>query len=212
MASQGLQVLGVLLALVGWLGTIFACALPMWRVTAFLGGNILTALVIMEGLWMNCVVQSTGQVQCKVYDNMLGLPEDLQAARAMVVISVAIGVLGILTAVAGGKCTNCMEDDVAKAKVSVAAGVIFIIAALLVLIPVSWSAHVVVRDFYNPLLIEAQKREFGPSLYLGWASAFMLVLGGCLLCSSCPPKDGRRPYIPAKFTPARSVYSNVDYV
>uniref|UniRef100_A0A3P8NYP1 Claudin n=1 Tax=Astatotilapia calliptera TaxID=8154 RepID=A0A3P8NYP1_ASTCA len=153
MASQGLQILGVLLAFFGWLGAIITCGLPMWRVTAFVGANIVTAQVIWEGLWMSCVVQSTGQMQCKMYDSMLALPQDLQTARAMVIISVIVGIFGILMAVIGGKCTNCMEDDVAKAKTCIVAGVIFIITALLILIPVSWSAHAVISDFYNPLLV-----------------------------------------------------------
>ncbi|XP_004550248.1 claudin-4-like [Maylandia zebra] len=212
MASQGLQILGVLLAFFGWLGAIITCGLPMWRVTAFVGANIVTAQVIWEGLWMSCVVQSTGQMQCKMYDSMLALPQDLQTARAMVIISVIVGIFGILMAVIGGKCTNCMEDDVAKAKTCIVAGVIFIITALLILIPVSWSAHAVISDFYNPLLVEAQRRELGSSLYIGWCSAAVLLMGGGLLCSSCPPKVGGRPYIPAKFTPVRSISSNVDYV
>ncbi|XP_039632715.1 claudin-4-like [Perca fluviatilis] len=116
MVSQGLQVMGVLLAFIGWLGTIITCAMPMWRVTVFVGANIVTALEVWEGLWMECVVQSTGQMQCKMYDNMLALPLNLQAARAMVVISVVVGVFGVLMAVVGGKCTNCMEDEVAKPK------------------------------------------------------------------------------------------------
>nr|XP_043898452.1 claudin-4-like [Solea senegalensis] len=211
MASQGLQMLGVLLAFIGWLGTILTCALPMWRVTAFVGANIVTAQVIWEGLWMSCVVQSTGQMQCKVYDSMLALPQDLQAARAMVIIAVIVGVLGVLMAVVGGKCTNCMEDEGAKAKACIVSGVIFIIAALLILIPVSWSAHAVIRDFYNPMVIAAQRRELGAALYLGWGAAGLLLLGGGMLCNNCPPKD-ERPYVQAKFAPARTVSSNRDYV
>ena len=212
MASQGLQIMGVLLALIGWMGTIITCAMPMWRVTAFVGANIVTAQVIWEGLWMTCVVQSTGQMQCKVYDSMLALPQDLQAARAMVIIAVIVGVFGILMAVVGGKCTNCMEDEVAKAKACIVSGVIFIIAAFLIMIPVSWSAHAVIRDFYNPMVMAAQRRELGAALYIGWGSAGLLLLGGGLLCNNCPPREGTRPYIPAKFAPARTTSSNVDYV
>nr|XP_061817492.1 uncharacterized protein LOC133607048 [Nerophis lumbriciformis] len=211
MASQGLQMLAVLLAFMGWLGAIVTCALPMWRVTAFVGANIVTAQVIWEGLWMTCVVQSTGQMQCKVYDSMLALPQDLQAARAMVVVSVMVGVLGVLVAAAGGKCTNCVEDETAKAKACIVAGVMFVIGALLVMIPVSWSAHTVIRDFYNPLVTAAQRRELGAALYIGWGSAAMLLLGGGILCNNCPPSD-RRPYAPAKFVSAKSASSNVDYV
>ena len=106
MASMGLQVLGISLAVLGWLGIILSCALPMWRVTAFIGSNIVTAQTSWEGLWMNCVVQSTGQMQCKMYDSMLALPQDLQAARALMVISIIVGALGMLLSVVGGKCTR----------------------------------------------------------------------------------------------------------
>uniref|UniRef100_A0A3B5QB03 Claudin n=1 Tax=Xiphophorus maculatus TaxID=8083 RepID=A0A3B5QB03_XIPMA len=107
MPSAGFEILGVTLALLGWISAIVSCALPMWRVSAFIGVNIVTALTIWEGIWMSCVVQSTGQMQCKVYDSMLALSADLQAARALTVISVVLGVLGLLMSVMGAKCTNC---------------------------------------------------------------------------------------------------------
>uniref|UniRef100_A0A3B5AM48 Claudin n=1 Tax=Stegastes partitus TaxID=144197 RepID=A0A3B5AM48_9TELE len=151
MASAGLQIFGIFLAAVGFLGDIIICALPMWKVSAFVGNNIVTAQIFWEGLWMNCVKQSTGQMQCKVYDSMLALPRDLQAARALVVISILVVFMGILLAVAGGKCTNCIEDELAKSKVAIAAGVFFIVAGLLCIIPVSWSAHTIITGFYNPL-------------------------------------------------------------
>ncbi|KFO12900.1 Claudin-3, partial [Balearica regulorum gibbericeps] len=182
--SMGLEIGGVSLSVLGWLCSIICCALPMWRVTAFIGNNIVTAQIIWEGLWMNCVVQSTGQMQCRVYDSMLALPQDLQAARAMVVVAIVLAILGTLLAVAGGKCTNCVEDDTAKAKVMILSGIIFIIAGILILIPVSWSANTIIRDFYNPLVPEAQKRELGTSLYVGWAASALLLMGGALLCCS----------------------------
>ncbi|KAE8622426.1 hypothetical protein XENTR_v10005239 [Xenopus tropicalis] len=202
MASMGLQVLGIALSVIGWLGTVICCALPMWRVTAFIGNNIVVAQIIWEGLWMNCVVQSTGQMQCKVYDSLLALPQDLQAARALVVIAVIVAVLALLMAIIGGKCTNCVEDESSKAKVMIVAGVVFIVAGVLTLIPVSWSANNIIRDFYNPLVVDAQKRELGASLYIGWAAAALLMLGGAMLCCNCPPRD-QKPYS-AKYTAARS--------
>uniref|UniRef100_A0A3P9NWG2 Claudin n=1 Tax=Poecilia reticulata TaxID=8081 RepID=A0A3P9NWG2_POERE len=111
MASLGLQILGVALAVIGWLGNILICALPLWRVSAFIGNNIVVAQSIWEGLWMSCVVQSTGQMQCKVYDSLLALPPDLQAARAMIVISILFSFFGLLLSVVGGKCTTCIEDE-----------------------------------------------------------------------------------------------------
>lgn len=67
MGSAALEILGLVLCLVGWVGLILACGLPMWQVTAFLDHNIVTAQTTWKGLWMSCVVQSTGHMQCKVY-------------------------------------------------------------------------------------------------------------------------------------------------
>ncbi|XP_057621248.1 claudin-4 [Chionomys nivalis] len=203
MASMGLQVLGIALAVLGWLGAILSCALPMWRVTAFIGSNIVTAQTSWEGLWMNCVVQSTGQMQCKVYDSLLALPQDLQAARALIVVCIIVAAVGMLLSVVGGKCTNCMEDETTKAKTMIGAGVVFIVAALLAMVPISWTAHNVIRDFYNPLVVSGQKREMGASLYIGWAASGLLLLGGGLLCCNCPPRSNDKPYS-AKYSAARS--------
>lgn len=187
MASMGLQVTGIALAVLGWLAVMLCCALPMWRVTAFIGSNIVTSQTIWEGLWMNCVVQSTGQMQCKVYDSLLALPQDLQAARALVIISIIVAALGVLLSVVGGKCTNCLEDESAKAKTMIVAGVVFLLAGLLVIVPVSWTAHNIIQDFYNPLVASGQKREMGASLYVGWAASGLLLLGGGCFAATAHP-------------------------
>ncbi|CAL8363151.1 unnamed protein product [Merluccius merluccius] len=215
MVSQCIQIMGFSMALLGWFLVVVVCALPMWSVTAFVGANIVTAQTIWEGMWMTCVVQSTGQMQCKVYDSLLALSPDLQAARAMaaralVVISIIAAIFGVLLGIAGGKCTNFVEEERAKARVAIAAGVIFIVAGVLILIPVSWSANTIIQNFYNPILINPQKREMGAALYIGWGTAGLLILGGALLCSSCPPKD--ETDYPMKYSQPRSVATSRAYV
>ncbi|XP_035478643.1 claudin-4-like [Scophthalmus maximus] len=195
MTSMGMQMAGCALALLGWIGVIIVCGAPMWRVSAFIGSNIVTSQIIWEGIWMNCVVQSTGQMQCKVYDSMLALSTDLQAARALVVVSIITGIAGLLIAFTGGKCTNFIPEERAKARASVAAGVVLIISGFLCLVPVSWTASMIIRDFYSPMLVDAQKREIGASLYIGWGAGALLVLGGGLLCASCPPKEDKTPSV-----------------
>lgn len=201
MVSAGLQMLGVALAIIGWIGVIVTCAVPMWKVTAFIGNNIVTAQISWEGIWMSCVVQSTGQMQCKVYDSMLALTSDLQAARALCIISIVLGILGIMLSMAGGKCTNCVEDESSKSKIGITAGVIFIVSGVLCLVPVCWTANVIIRDFYNPLLNQAQKRELGAALYIGWGAAALLIIGGALLCCNCPKKEESGKYT-AKYNSA----------
>ncbi|XP_077428511.1 claudin-19 isoform X3 [Vanacampus margaritifer] len=73
MANLGLQLLGYFLALGGWIGIISTTALPQWKQSSYVGDAIITAVGLYEGLWMSCASQSTGQVQCKIFDSMLSL-------------------------------------------------------------------------------------------------------------------------------------------
>lgn len=220
MASLELEILGISLCVLGWILSILCCALPMWKVSSFIGSNIITAQIYWNGIWMSCVFQSTGQMQCKVYDSMLALPKDLQAARALTIVAIVLGLLAFLVSIMGAKCTNCIEDKIAKARVMIVSGVIFITAAITQLIPVSWSANTIVYEFYSPVVPEAQKMEIGASLYLGWGAAVMLLIGGSVLCCSCPPSEKEIKYIPASrvaystvnHSVAPSTYSRKDYV
>ncbi|XP_048836595.1 claudin-4-like [Brienomyrus brachyistius] len=185
---MALQTLGITLSMVGLAGTILICALPMWRVTAFIGTNIVVAQVFWEGLWMNCVYESTGQMQCKIYDALLDLSADLQAARGLVVIAIVLACLGFLTFLVGAQCTNCLGNPRAKARVVVASGVTFILSGLTTIVPVSWTANRIIQDFHNPMVPEALKKELGAALYVGWVTAGFLLSGGAVLCTTCPPE------------------------
>ncbi|KAM3869262.1 claudin-4-like [Diretmus argenteus] len=190
MASLGIQMLGSALCLLGWVGVIISCIMPMWRVTAFVGSTIVTSQTIWEGIWMSCVVQSTGQIQCKPYESLLALSSDLQAARALTVLAIATGGVGLILAFIGGKCTRFMDEEGggAKGKVAVVAGAVLIATGVLCMIPTSWAAGSVVRTFYSST-IDAQRREIGASLYIGWGASILLILGGGLfISSSCPLK------------------------
>ncbi|TNN48287.1 Claudin-4 [Liparis tanakae] len=223
MVSLGLELVGVILSVLGWVLCVVSCALPMWRVSAFIGSNIVTAQVYWEGLWMSCVFQSTGQMQCKVYDSMLALPQDLQAARALTIVSIILGAVSLLISMVGAKCTNCIEDEGVKARVMAASGGAFIAAALMQLVPVSWSAHTIIIEFYSPLIHSGQKMEIGAALYLGWAAAALLLFGGSILCCSCPPREekpmrysgnpqSRVAYSVAQKSNDPSSYNRRDYV
>jgi len=74
MANAGLQLLGYVLAFLGLLGLIASTAMAEWKISSYAGDNIITAQAMYEGLWQSCVSQSTGQLQCKVYDSLLQIP------------------------------------------------------------------------------------------------------------------------------------------
>lgn len=187
MGSIAVQMVCVGLGLLGLIGVIVCCAVPRWKVSSFTGANIVTAQSNHEGLWTECVMQSTGQQQCKNFDSLLVLPSDLQAARAMTIISAMLCGLSLLILFCGADFTTCVENEDVKPKISMVSGVGLLLAGLLAIIPVSWSAHIVVRDFNNPLVAGSMKRELGACIFIGWAAGVLLLLaGGLLLCFSRP--------------------------
>ncbi|XP_041092583.1 claudin-4-like [Polyodon spathula] len=212
-AAMVFQIVGLSMSMAGLVGTILICALPMWRVTAFIGTNIVVAQVFWEGLWMNCVYESTGQMQCKIYDSLLDLSPDLQAARGLLVITIVLACLGFLIFLVGAQCTNCLENKKVKARIVLVSGITFILCGVLTLIPVCWTANTIINDFYNPLVPEALKRELGAALFVGWATGGFLLFGGAFLCCTCPPREKNYPmrYTPAKST-THSSYAIKNYV
>jgi len=77
MANSGVQLLGFGLSLVGIIGLIVGTVLPQWKMSAYVGDSIITAVATYQGLWMSCAFQSTGQLQCKIYDSILQLDSEL---------------------------------------------------------------------------------------------------------------------------------------
>lgn len=211
MASGALQLLGLVLAFIGWIGIIISTSLPQWKMSSYAGDNIVTAQAIYEGLWMSCVMQSTGQMQCKIYDSLLKLEGSLQATRALMVIGILLGLAAIFVAVVGMKCMRCMEDDeVRKMRMAVVGGIIFIVAGSAVLVATSWYGSRVARDFYNPFTPVNTRFEFGLALFIGWAAAVLTILGGAFLCCSCPRREASYP--PNRAYPKTAPVGGKDYV
>uniref|UniRef100_A0A3B5Q2X2 Claudin n=1 Tax=Xiphophorus maculatus TaxID=8083 RepID=A0A3B5Q2X2_XIPMA len=166
MGRIGKEVAGQVISFAGLVLACVCCGVPMWRVTSYIGANIVTGQVVWDGLWMNCVMQSTGQMQCKINDSLMRLSQDLQAARALVIICLIFGFIGFIITFVGAKCTSCLKKDSSNATVVIIGGCLLILAAILILVPVCWSAAVSVSDYLSNLTIETQKREIGASIYI----------------------------------------------
>ncbi|XP_038548652.1 claudin f [Micropterus salmoides] len=211
MGRIGKEVAALVLSIIGLIGVAVTAGIPMWRVTSYIGANIVTGQIVWDGLWMNCVMQSTGQMQCKLESSIMTLTADLQAARALVIISLVFCFVGVAITFYGAKCTGCIKKDSSKAKVVILGGILIIISAILVLIPVCWSAAVTIADFQNPLVITTQKRELGSAIYVGWGSAAVLLIAGIILTTSCPPQEakyGYPGYPPAQLYPYAGPLTN----
>ncbi|KAM6155263.1 claudin-5 [Rhynchocyon petersi] len=212
MGSAALEILGLVLCLVGWVGLILACGLPMWQVTAFLDHNIVTAQTTWKGLWMSCVVQSTGHMQCKVYDSVLALSAEVQAARALTVGAVLLALVALFVTLAGAQCTTCVAPGPAKARVALTGGAIYSFCGLLALVPLCWFANIVVREFYDPAVPMSKKYELGAALYIGWAASALLMCGGGLVCCGAWACSGRPELsFPVKYSAPRRSAAGGDY-
>ncbi|XP_038622228.1 claudin-17-like [Tachyglossus aculeatus] len=181
-----LQVAGLVLGSLGTAGTLLATLLPQWRVSAFIGSNIVVFERIWEGLWMSCVRQARIRLQCKFYPSLLALPPALEAARALMCVAVVLSLLALLIGVSGAKRVRCAgSDERVKGYLLGASGAGFILSAIVVLIPVCWTANIVIQNFYDPAVHPGQKRELGAALFLGWACAGLLAVAGALLGGVC---------------------------
>lgn len=92
-----------------------------------MGTTIVTSQTIWEGIWMSCVAESTGQIECKPNDSLLALSPDLQAARVLSVLAIATGSSGLLLAFVGWKYTRFLDKQAGgvKGQVAIAAGTVW---------------------------------------------------------------------------------------
>lgn len=177
-----LEILSLALGLLGLVGTITATAIPMWKVSAFIGANLIVMEELWEGLWMNCYRQANIRMQCKAYDSVLILPAELQAARGLMCVSIVLVVISLMITACGMEKSNCCRDNTRSKNITLASGgILFLISFLTTLIPVSWVGHTIIQNFYNPLVVDSQKRELGMALFIGWATSGLLLITGIIL-------------------------------
>lgn len=189
-----LEVLAMVLGFIGLVGTVTITALPMWRVTAFIGANLIVMETLWEGLWMNCYRHANIRMQCKVYDSLLILPKDLQAARGLICLSIALAFFALLIAGCGIRGTNCCRDNPKAKNIALAVGgCLYLLSCLTTLVPVSWTAHIIINNFYSPHLEDPQKRELGEALYIGWVTAALLLIAGVTLLYRFAHRRSKEP-------------------
>lgn len=177
-----LEILALVLGFLGLFGTITVTALPTWKVSAFIGANLIVMEELWEGLWMTCYRQININMQCKVYDSLLILPAELQAARALMCASIALVFISLVVTGFGIKRTNLCGDNVRSKNITLAiGGSLYLISFLTTLIPISWVGHSIISQFYNAAVLDAQKRELGQALYIGWATSAVLLVTGIIL-------------------------------
>ncbi|XP_039987661.1 claudin 15-like b [Xiphias gladius] len=182
--AVGLQVVGLVLGVVSWCLQSSCTSSQVWKVRSQ-AESLSSSQWQFEGLWMSCAATSLGSVQCSRFKTVLGLPAHLQTCRALMILSLLVGLASIIVSVLGLKCTKIgRTSEHVKEQIALSGGITFILSGVFSLTAVSWYAARVIQDFYDPLY-GGVRFELGTGLYLGWAASFLAILGGSMLCCSC---------------------------
>ncbi|XP_051778691.1 claudin 15-like b isoform X2 [Erpetoichthys calabaricus] len=181
--STGIQLLGFLLSVGGWLATLACLMNSYWKVSTDYD-QLITTTNYYENLWKTCVQDSTGRTNCQNFNTLLNLEGYIQGTRALMILSLVVSLIGVITALFGMKCiTIGSSDEQTKGKMSVTSGTLFIVGGICSLAAVSWYAAQVIQQFYSA--IHGKSRyELGSGLYIGWAGSVLAILGGIFLCCS----------------------------
>lgn len=182
-----LELSGVLVVAGASLGSLAATLMSSWLT---LSSELLPTETFQLGLWGTCVVQDQGVLECRPYDGVLGLPPDIQVARALMCVTLATGLLGLVLAVPGmtlvNSCERRSDPHRCKRTMRVAGATVSLLAGVLQLAPVSHMARLAVQRYFDPSVPEVMPRwEFGDALFCGWTAGALYFLGGGLLLTSC---------------------------
>uniref|UniRef100_A0A8C2Z5K3 Claudin n=1 Tax=Cyclopterus lumpus TaxID=8103 RepID=A0A8C2Z5K3_CYCLU len=178
MAPSVLQNGGFILGLVGAVALIAATSMNKWSVKDR-QGDVVTSVYTYKGLWRDCETASSGFTECRPLYGLLGFSA-FQAVRALMIVGVVLGILGAVISVFSLTCLtmNSMADTT-KAKMSLTAGIMFMIAGLCGIAGASIYANQIVILFfpsYSPYYLYT----FGPALFVAWIGGGILLIGGIL--------------------------------
>ncbi|XP_004419390.1 PREDICTED: claudin-18 isoform X2 [Ceratotherium simum simum] len=196
MAVTACQGLGFMVSLIGIAGIIAATCMDQWS-TQDLYNNPVTAVFNYQGLWRSCVRESSGFTECRGYFTLLGLPAMLQAVRALMVVGIVLGAIGLLVSIFALKCIRIGSmGDSAKANMTLTSGIMFIISGICAIAGVSVFANMLVTNFWmstanmytgmGGMVQTVQTRyTFGSALFVGWVAGGLTLIGGVMMCIAC---------------------------
>ncbi|XP_068605306.1 claudin-18 [Brachionichthys hirsutus] len=200
MAPAVLQNGGFILGLIGAATLIAATATNTWSVKNR-QGDLVTSVYTYKGLWRDCETVSSGFTECRPLYGLLGFSGSFQAVRALMIVGVVLSVIGAFISVFSLTCLtmNSMSES-SKAKMSLTAGIMFIIAGLCGITGASIYANQIVSTFRSSSNYEGgfagsmqgggmgmpgmgggiPTYTFGSALFVAWIGGSILIVGGIL--------------------------------
>ncbi|KAL6103719.1 uncharacterized protein ACO6RY_13605 [Pungitius sinensis] len=182
--STAVEATGLVMVIVSWLITGASLSNDYWKKSS-VSGSVIISQRLFENLWHSCAENSAGIAECRDFESLLALPAHISASRALMIMSLLLGLGSMVVSLLGMKCIKIgSATDQSKAKIAVGGGVLSMLAGLCCMIAVSWYAYRVVQDFHNPFF-GGVKFELSTGLYLGWGASCLAILGGAFLCCAC---------------------------
>lgn len=193
--------------LCGWILVCSTLPTEYWTFSE-VGSIVLTTSNYYSNLWMDCISDTTGVSDCKVYPSMLDLPVWLHALRALAICAVITGFFGGVLALIGMKCTKIGGTEIINARVTFSAGVTYLASGFCGMITYSWWAHRVISQFVDPTY-KAQKFELGAAVFIGWGGSILLISGGTVITffsgkEGLPSSSSKTPRRPASYATVRT--------
>ncbi|MBN3314786.1 CLD15 protein, partial [Atractosteus spatula] len=208
--NAAVEVMAYMLGFLGWIMVGIALPNRYWKVST-VDGSVITTATIYENLWMSCATDSTGVHNCREFPSLLALSGYIQASRALMIVSIVMGALGLVSGIVGLQCTKLGGDNyVLKGRLAGLGGVFFLLQGLCTMISVSWYAFNITKEFFDPFY-PGTKYEIGDGLYIGWSSALLAICGGvCLLCA-CKMETEEKVLSLSPLSPGSSGYPYQPY-
>ncbi|XP_018412956.1 PREDICTED: claudin-8-like [Nanorana parkeri] len=191
MALFIVQLIGLILGLIGTILTIIVTAMTQWRVSYMVEGNAVNCdkridgqwLSRWDGLWLTCITKNQNSMECKQYESLVIITTDLKAGRVLMSFAVVIAIIAFIIAIVALICVRwCRRARDGRYCLLLTAGVGFILAGILVLIPIVWTTSNIIREINNPVCKTMQRLEIGEAIFLGWPTMLFLLIAGAILC------------------------------
>ncbi|XP_022593934.1 claudin-19-like isoform X1 [Seriola dumerili] len=178
MSSSGMQLLGFFLTLAGLGATVAATFMVEWKQR--LQGS---THYFYEGLWMSC--SGNDITTCEIHESLLKLPVEVQATRAVMLLSIFLSTVALMVSTVGMKCTRFMDGRAeSKSIAAMIGGIMFMVSGLLTIVITSWYVKMIIQTFHESNHL--QSSEFGKAVFISWAGGLLTMAGGAFLgCRRC---------------------------
>ncbi|GAA6088397.1 claudin-4-like [Tachysurus ichikawai] len=162
----------VTLAVSGWICTVLTRTLSVWLVTGAVDNTTDTLSLYWDGIWLNWQEPRVGDLHCHFYQSLLPLSGRFNSWKISLNVLIGLGVIPIVLYIVA------LTVFARNVRFKAAAGFVFVLSGLLMLVIMSWITHVTNSDLDTSIPL---KREWGASLYIGWIGMVLYLIGGGVL-------------------------------